>query len=173
MLSLSWQSCWEYMAVFFGNTISTLHANLHVMNFQRCERASGSWRETEPELSTSSMSEIAACPLSPVADNPFSSTISHLLPVLQSVTLPACSLDASPCMPTVVLYCCTLQGTALWDLKCLFFVFVFYVLCEKYYRAIIMQYYIADCVSWVPRLTFLDLETCSWKGTHSYVGDLL
>ena len=34
-----------------------------------------------------------------------------------------------------------------------------YYLCEKYYKPITLQYYIADCVSWVPRLTLLD----SWK----------
>ena len=32
-----------------------------------------------------------------------------------------------------------------------------YYLCEKYYKPIPVQYYIADCVSWVPRLTLLDL----------------
>ena len=32
-----------------------------------------------------------------------------------------------------------------------------YYLCEKYYESIIVQYYIADCVSWVPRLTLLAL----------------
>ena len=36
----------------------------------------------------------------------FSSTISHLPFLLQSVILLACSLDASPCMPAVVLYYC-------------------------------------------------------------------
>ena len=42
----------------------------------------------------------------------------------------------------------------------LFFVFVFmYYLCEKYYKPITVQYYIANCVSWVPRLTLLDLRT--------------
>ncbi|XP_073665617.1 receptor activity-modifying protein 3 isoform X1 [Tursiops truncatus] len=40
----------------------------------------------------------------------FSSTISHLLSLLQSVTLLACSLDASPWMPAVVPHCCTFQG---------------------------------------------------------------
>ena len=39
---------------------------------------------------------------------------------------------------------------------CLFFM---YYLCEKYYKPITVQYYIADCVSWVPRLTLLDLRT--------------
>ena len=29
-----------------------------------------------------------------------------------------------------------------------------YYLCEKYDKPITAQYYIADCVSWVPRLTF-------------------
>ena len=32
-----------------------------------------------------------------------------------------------------------------------------YYLCEKYYKPITVQYYIDNCVSWVPRLTFLDL----------------
>ena len=34
-----------------------------------------------------------------------------------------------------------------------------YYLCEKYYKPITVQYYIADCVSCVPRLTWLDLQT--------------
>ena len=34
-----------------------------------------------------------------------------------------------------------------------------YYLCEKYDKPITVQYYIADCVSWVPRLTSLDLRT--------------
>ena len=31
-------------------------------------------------------------------------------------------------------------------------------LSEKYYKPITVQYYIAGCVSWVPRLTSLDLQ---------------
>ena len=31
-------------------------------------------------------------------------------------------------------------------------------LCEKHCKPITVQYYIADCVSWVPRLTLLDLH---------------
>ena len=45
--------------------------------------------------------------------NYFSSIISHLLSLLQSVTLLARSLDASSCMPAVVLYYCTFQGIEL------------------------------------------------------------
>ena len=42
----------------------------------------------------------------------------------------------------------------------LFFLYLFlfiYYLCEKYYRSITIQYYIADCYSWEFRLTLLDL----------------
>ena len=54
---------------------------------------------------------------------------------------------------------------------CLFFT---YCLCEKYLKPITVQYYIADCVSQVPRLTLLDSDLMhSWNGTHSYVGDIL
>ena len=35
---------------------------------------------------------------------------------------------------------------------------VMYYLCEKYYNPIPVEYYIADCVSWVSRLTLLDLQ---------------
>ena len=33
-----------------------------------------------------------------------------------------------------------------------------YYFCGKYCRAITVQYHVADCVSWVPRLTLLDLQ---------------
>ena len=39
--------------------------------------------------------------------------------------------------------------------------FVFMYLCEKDYKPAVVQWYIADCVNWVPILT------------HSYVGDLM
>ena len=41
-----------------------------------------------------------------------------------------------------------------------------YYLCEKYDKPITAQYYIADCVSWVPRLTLLDLGT-NWTCEHT------
>ena len=56
----------------------------------------------------------------------FSSTISHLPFLLQSVTPRACSLDASPCVPGVVMYSCTFQGAV--RSKLFYFLFVFYVL---------------------------------------------
>ena len=54
-------------------------------------------------------------------------------------------------------YYCTFQGTVWLKLFSLFFVFVFiWYLCEKYYKPITVQYYIAKCVSWAPGLTLLD-----------------
>ena len=52
-----------------------------------------------------------------------------------------------------------------------FFMFAMYYLCEEYYKPNKVQYYTANCVRWVPRLTNkLDLRTCSRKGTHSHEG---
>ena len=61
----------------------------------------------------------------------------------------------SPYLPAVVLYYCTFQSTI--RLKNVLFVVFMYYLCENYYKSIIVQYYIANCVSWVPRLTLLGL----------------
>ena len=48
-----------------------------------------------------------------------------------------------------VLYC---------EIKNVYFVCLFmYYLCEKYYKPITVQYYVANCVSWVWRLTSLYL----------------
>ena len=85
------------------------------------------------------------------------SSSSHLLPLSHSVTFTACSLVASPCMPAVVLYYCTFQGTV--RLKTVVCLFAFYVLCEKHYKPTTIQYYISNYISWVPRLTLLDLQT--------------
>ena len=56
--------------MFFGNIVSPLHTNLQVANFQRCERASGSSKKPERLPSLSDVSEIAACPRSPIAGDP-------------------------------------------------------------------------------------------------------
>ena len=51
----------------------------------------------------------------------------------------AFSLDASSCMPAVVLYYCTFQGTVLFDYKCFHYflcLFFMYYLCEKNYKPI-------------------------------------
>lgn len=61
-----------------------------------------------------------------------------------------------------------------------YFVFVFYALfVYKAFRPFTVQYYLADCVRFIPRLTLSNLQTnWTWaqhsqKGTYSYVGNLL
>ena len=44
--------------------------------------------------------------------------------------------------------------------------------CEKCYKPTTVQYYIADCVSWVPRLTLLDLQT-NWTYEHALVMEFI
>ena len=41
----------------------------------------------------------------------------------------------------------------------LIFLFLKYYLYEKHDKPITVHYYITNCVSWVPRLTLLDLQT--------------
>ena len=43
---------------------------------------------------------------------------------------------------------------------------------QKYYNPIIAQCYIADCVSWVPRLTLLNLRT-DWTFKHTLGMELI
>ena len=110
--------------------------------------------------STSGMSEIAAYPPSPIADDP---TISYLLSLLQSVNF---SCLFTQCQPLYASCCTVLPYFSRYctvRLKCFIFcvcLFFMYYLYEKYCKPIItVQYYIADCVSWVPKLTLLDLRT--------------
>ena len=100
--------------------------------FKRGDRTESS-KKAEPVPSASGMSETAACPPpSPATGDPsvlLSPTSSFSL---QSVTLPACSLKASPYMPATVrttvlfkvLYC---------HIKNVFFIFVFFLctICVK------------------------------------------
>ena len=44
-----------------------------------------------------------------------------------------------------------------------------YYLCDKRHKPLTVQYYITDCVSWVHRLTLLDLQT-NWTYEYSCVG---
>ena len=53
--------------------------------------------------------------------------------------------------------CFALLFKALYCQIKMFSLFFVYSLCEKYYKPITVHCYTADCVSWVPRLTLLDL----------------
>lgn len=59
--------------------------------------------------STSGMTEIAAGPVSSVANYP--SALPYRLSLLQPATLLTCSFNASHCMPAIVRYYCTSQVT--------------------------------------------------------------
>ena len=90
------------------------------------------------------------------------------------VPAPVCKLLYCTTALFKVLYCKTKHVVFTF---CVCFLCTYY-LCEKYYKPTTVQYYIADCVSWVPRLTLLDLNkldlrTCSWNGTRLSVGDIL
>ena len=91
----------------------------------------------------------------------FNSTIDYLRSPFQPVTLLACSLDARLCMPAVIMDT-VLFKVLYWKIHNVFFTSVFVFLCIIHVKSIInllhVQHYIADCVSWVPRLTLSDLE---------------
>ena len=46
------------------------------------------------------------------------------------------------------------------------------VICVKYFKPSAVQYYITDCVSWLPGLTLLDLGT-NWTYERSLRTDLV
>ena len=90
------------------------------------------------------LSETTACPPSPIAGD-FSSAISHILSLLQSVTLLVGSIDASPYTPAIVLYYYTLEYSTLrFKMFPLFFVFLYflYIICVK--SIIKLLYYLLD-----------------------------
>ena len=106
--------------------VSPLHTNLQVANFQRCERASGSIKEPEPVPATSGVSEIAACPPSPTADNP---SALHLPPPLP----PAISKSSCLFIRCQPLY----WTTVLFKIINVFFIFCVCFLCIICVKSII------------------------------------
>ena len=111
----------------------------------------------------SGVSKVTACPPPPIATI---LQLYHLPPPLPppSVTLLTCSLDASCCVPAVEVTTVLLK-VLYRKIKDVFFVFLCvclffkYYLCEMYCKPITVQCYIANCVSWIPWLTLLDLGT--------------
>ena len=131
----SWNTVWEpYVLGSVQCVVNPLHTNLLVENFQRCEHVfhqhplMREWNFSLPSVSWCWGS--------------FSSTISHLLSLLMSVTLLACSLYVSPCMPAVVLdyyfsRFCTVK------IENVFFIFCF--LCVIYVKSINLLLYSQLC----------------------------
>ena len=91
----------------------------------------------------------------------------RLSKMLTCAPVPACQLLNCSTVLFKVLYC-KIKNV-------LFFVFVFlctHCLCKKCYKPVTVQYYTADCVRCVPRLTLLDFWTSSQNGTRPYAVDL-
>ena len=111
--------------------------------------------------STSEVSELAAHPPSPIAGGPSALPSPSSSPLSrQELSLSVHSMPAPVCQ---LLYWTTVLFKVLYNkiFKCFLFFFVvvfMYYLCEKYHKPITVQYHVADCVSWVPRLTLLDLQ---------------
>ena len=88
------------------NTVSPLYTSLQVLNLQKWECTFACPVTLKYEWNCNSPS--ASC-----CWRSFSSPTSLLLSHPHSVTVLACSLAASPCMPSVVRYYCNSQGTLL------------------------------------------------------------
>ena len=122
----------QLVLVVYGRLVSPLHMNPQVANFQGCERVF-----TCPV--TSGMSDAAACPPSPLAEDPSAPPFPPPVPP-PAVTLLACSLDAHPCIQLLLL-CFSKFCNVRVKIFSLFFVFIFvYYLCGKYSKPITILY---------------------------------
>ena len=106
--------------------------------FKRVDRTESN-KEPEPGPLTSGVSEIEACPPSPI-----NSTISCLFFRLQSVILLACSCGASPCVPAFVLDYCTFVCVCVCFLKLTLFLLYNIVLVLPYINMNLPQVYMCS-----------------------------
>ena len=120
------------------------------------------------------LSETAACPPSPTADNPSAPPSPTSSPSSsQWLFLPVPWMLAPVCQPlyyTTVLFrvlYCKIKNVFFWGVC-----FLMCYLCEKYCKPFTVQHYVAGCVSLVPRLTLLDLQT-NWAYKCSLRMDLI
>ena len=124
--------------------------NLQFANFQRCKHAVHQHQAVNLQLALCLLllMILQLYHLPP----PLSPTVNNSLCLLTRCQ----HLYASCCTVLTVLFkvsCCKILN--IFFISCLFF----YVLCEKYYEFITLQYYTANYVSRAPRLTLLDLQT--------------
>ena len=142
---------WEKLITWLQ--LTPLHRNLQVEKFQRCGRVFHQCQarvKLQLALRLLLLTILQPYHLPPPLPSPVSNS-SCLFPWCQP-------LDASCCTGLLYFsrYCTVRLKVFSLFLGCLSFM---YYLCEKCYKPITVQYYIADCVSWVPRLTLLDLRT--------------
>ena len=102
--------------------------------------------------------------MSPNSGGYFPNTVSPLLKNLHIANFQRHKCACQPLYASCWLHCTTILFQAQYCKSNVFFIFcVFlstYHLCGKYYKPITVQYYIADCVGWVPRLCW----TCEQTG---------
>ena len=132
-------------------TVSSLRRNLQVANFQRCEHEF--LQHQAPVtlhlvLRLLLLTTLRLCHCPPPPPPPVSNS-SCVLTQCQLLCASWCAVLLHISRP------CTLR-LEMFYFYVLFFLMIY--LCEKYCKPITVQYYIADCVSWVPRVTSLDLQ---------------
>ena len=131
-------------------TVSSLHGNLQVANFQRCEHG---FHQRQALVTLHLVLRLLLLTILQLYPLP-----SHL--PSPSVTLPACLLEARP-LCQLLYYTAVLFKVLDWKIKNVFFVcvclFIVYYLWEKYYKPSSVQYCVADCVNLVLRLSLLGL----------------
>ena len=153
------------------NTVSPLYTNLQVANFQRCEcvfHQCQVWVKLQLALHLLLLMILQLYHLPSSLPPPVSNS---------SCLFTQCPpLYASCCTVTTVLFkvlYCKMYCTVLKNVFFIFCVcFFMYHLYEKYYKPITVEYNIADCISWVPRLTLLDLGT-NWTYEHTFGMELI
>ena len=99
----------------------------------------------------------------------------HLPPALPPPVRNSFCVHSMPASVAQLLYYSTVLFEILsWKILNIFFtfcacLFFMYYLCEKYCKPITVWYFEANCVSWVTRLTLLDLRTCSQNVCRGFI----
>ena len=141
--------CFGPVFLLGPSTVSPLHSNLQVMNFQRSPSVfhqCQAWVKLQLALRLLLLMILQLYHLPPSLP-PLVSNSSFLF---------RCQRLYARCY-TALLYFSRYHTVRLKMFYCVC-VFVMYYLCEKQYQPIRVQYYIVDDASWVPKLTLLGLQ---------------
>ena len=117
---------------------------------------SSSWELSKMQMCVPSKPGMSEMPSISYSWRSFSSTISHLLSLLESVTLPSCPLNASPCMEAVILYYCTSR-------YCTVRLKMFYFLCLLFFTYYLYRNYYYSVTQLCP--TLCDPMDCNLPGS--------
>ena len=142
--------CFGPVFLLGPSTVSPLHSNLQVVNIQRSPSVfhqCQAWVKLQLALHLLLLMILQLYHLPPLLPPPVSNS---------SCAFTQCQPLYADCSDVLLSFSrhCTVRLKMFYFLS-LFFVYYF---CDRYYKPIILQYYIANCVSWVPRLTWLNLQ---------------